>query len=137
VSGPEAAAADEAVAAVLEESNRYRAVSGIAREAGLSPWQVRAALSRLDIRGVLDSDHSTGVPAYQLTAGARRERKLSRLCRVFQGFIEDGQTPPGERTETFTVDGAAFYRVTPLQLTALLALARDLPDVAALNEGRP
>ena len=133
--GPEMrAVTDEAVTTVLENSNRYRTTSSIARETRLSAPQVRAALSRLAIRGELETDHN-GPPAYQLTADARRERKMSRLSLAFQGFIDDRETPPGERTETFSIDGAARYQVTPLQLTALLALAP--PDIAAINENQP
>jgi DNA-binding transcriptional ArsR family regulator len=127
-----AAEADEQVAAVLETSTRYRTVSGIAHDSGLTPARVRAALRRLDKRGILRCSDDGFPVAYQLTGDELRDRRTGRLRQAFQGFIDDEQTPPGERTEAFTIDAAAYYKVTPLQFTALLALAP--PDIAAMNE---
>jgi hypothetical protein len=51
--------------------------------------------------------------------------------RAFQQFI-DAHVPPGWRTAEFTMDGAAYYGVTPGQRTALMAMAG--PAIRALNE---
>ena len=56
---------------------------------------------------------------------------MGELTRVFQGFI-DADSPAEARTEHFTIDGAAFYRVTPGQWRELMTLAP--PDIAALND---
>lgn len=50
------------------------------------------------------------------------EARTDLLCQAFQACI-DGPEPAAERTAEFTIDGAAYYRVTPAQRTALLVMA--------------
>jgi hypothetical protein len=47
---------------------------------------------------------------------------MDALCQAFQAAI-DGPEPAAARTAQFTVDGAAYYAVTPGQRTALMVLA--------------
>ena len=58
------------------------------------------------------------------------EQQLETLFRTFQLYI-DGDTPAAERTCPFTVDGAAWNRVTPVQRAVLMALAP--PEIRYLN----
>jgi hypothetical protein len=50
------------------------------------------------------------------------EARLDALLCAFQGCI-DSPEPAAERTAWFTVDGAAYYAVTPAQRTALMIVA--------------
>jgi hypothetical protein len=50
------------------------------------------------------------------------EARLDALLCAFQGCI-DGPEPGAERTAQFTIDGAAYYAVTPGQRTALMIVA--------------
>jgi hypothetical protein len=68
-------------------------------------------------------------------AAEARDAAMGELRRRFQEFIDAnaGQDPPPG--EHFTIDGAAFYRVTQGQWRELMAMAPR--DIAALNDEHP
>lgn len=59
-----------------------------------------------------------------------RGRALDLLARTFQGYI-DSSEPDSLRTAEFTVDGAAYYRITPSQYAQLMSVAPA--DIRKLN----
>lgn len=58
------------------------------------------------------------------------ERKLLFLCQTFQRCIDDKSTLTARSAE-FTIDGAAYYRITPGQRALLMHMAP--PHIRALN----
>jgi NTP pyrophosphatase (non-canonical NTP hydrolase) len=58
------------------------------------------------------------------------DEELELLHRTFQLFIDEAD-PLGDRTEVFTVDGAAYCRVTPGQRAVLMSAAPEW--IRALN----
>jgi hypothetical protein len=50
------------------------------------------------------------------------DEELELLHRTFQLFIDDKRRL-GDRTAEFTIDGAAYYQVTPGQRTVLMGMA--------------
>jgi hypothetical protein len=64
--------------------------------------------------------------------------RAKALAKTFQEFI-DAKIPQEDRTAEFTIDGAAYYRVTPGQRTVLMAMApamvRQLNDSTNENDG--
>jgi hypothetical protein len=74
-----------------------------------------------------------------LDAESRRSeehaRAVEELARTFQAFIDSPEALDAERNAEFTIDGAAYYRITPAQRRELMALAPD--DIIALNNPDP
>ena len=58
-------------------------------------------------------------------------RKALALRRKFQQFI-DADVPAAERTAEFTIDGAAYYKITRAQRKILMEMAPE--DVRKANE---
>jgi hypothetical protein len=58
-------------------------------------------------------------------AVAAGEIAADLLFRTFQEFIDENKTTLAERTEDFTVDGCAYYRVTPGQREVLMTMAPE------------